>query len=84
MKIVNFSTRRPVSIVIIVSVILILGFFSFSRTSVDLLPEMNFPMACYCYPGPGRKVEPGTVVEGSLNSLNGVTEIQSNPATAAQ
>jgi HAE1 family hydrophobic/amphiphilic exporter-1 len=44
-KIVNFSTRRPVSIVIIVSVILILGFFSFSRTSVDLLPEMNFPMA---------------------------------------
>ena len=82
MKIVNFSTRRPVSIVIIVSVILILGFFSFSRTSVDLLPEMNFPMAAVItsYSGAGpEEVESQItkVMEGSLNSLSGVTEIQS-------
>jgi HAE1 family hydrophobic/amphiphilic exporter-1 len=81
-KIVNFSTRRPVSIVIIVSVILILGFFSFSRTSVDLLPEMNFPMAAVItsYSGAGpEEVESQItkVMEGSLNSLSGVTEIQS-------
>ncbi len=82
MKIVNFSTRRPVSIVIIVSVILILGFFSFSRTSVDLLPEMNFPMAAVItsYAGAGPEEVESQItktLEGSLNSLSGVTELQS-------
>lgn len=82
MKIVNFSTRRPVSIVIIVSVILILGFFSFTRTSVDLLPEMNFPMAAVItsYSGAGPEEVESQItktMEGSLNSLSGVTEIQS-------
>ena len=82
MKIVNFSTRRPVSIAIIVSVILILGFFSFSRTSVDLLPEMNFPMAAVItsYSGAGPEEVESQItktMEGSLNSLSGVTEIQS-------
>jgi HAE1 family hydrophobic/amphiphilic exporter-1 len=54
----------------------------FSRTSVDLLPEMNFPMAAVItsYSGAGpEEVESQItkVMEGSLNSLSGVTEIQS-------
>lgn len=82
MKLVNFSTRRPVSVIIIVSVILILGFFSFSRTSVDLLPDMNFPMAAVItsYSGAGPEEVESQVtkaMEGSLNSLSGITEIQS-------
>ncbi len=82
MKIVDFSTRRPVSVIIIVAVILILGFFSFSQTSVDLLPEMNFPMAAVItsYSGAGPEEVESQItktMEGSLNSLSGITEIQS-------
>ncbi len=82
MKIVDFSTRRPVSVIVIVAVILILGFFSFSRTSVDLLPEMNFPMAAVItsYSGAGPEEVESQItktMEGSLNSLSGITEIQS-------
>lgn len=82
MKIVDFSTRRPVSVIVIVAVILILGFFSFSRTSVDLLPEMNFPMAAVItsYAGAGPEEVESQItktMEGSLNSLSGITEIQS-------
>ncbi|KUG02345.1 rnd multidrug efflux transporter [hydrocarbon metagenome] len=82
MKIVNFATRRPVSVIVIVTVILILGFFSFSRTSVDLLPEMNFPMAAVItsYSGAGPEEVESQItktMEGSLNSLSGITEIQS-------
>jgi HAE1 family hydrophobic/amphiphilic exporter-1 len=81
-KIVNFATRRPVSITIIVSVILILGFFSFSRTSVDLLPEMNFPIAAVItsYSGAGPEEVESQItktMEGSLNSLSGTKSIQS-------
>jgi HAE1 family hydrophobic/amphiphilic exporter-1 len=81
-KIVNFSIRRPVTIAILVCVIMILGFFSFSRTSVDLLPDMKFPMAAVItsYPGAGpEEVESQItkVMESSLNSLSGITEIQS-------
>jgi len=81
-KIVNFATRRPVSVIVIVTVILILGFFSFSRTSVDLLPEMNFPMAAVItsYSGAGPEEVESQItktMEGSLNSLSGITEIQS-------
>ncbi len=82
MKIVNFSIRRPVSVIIIVSVILILGFFSFSRTSLDLLPEMNYPMAAVItsYSGAGPEEVESQItktMESSLNSLSGITEIQS-------
>ncbi len=82
MKIVNFATKRPVSVIIIVAVILILGFFSFSRTDVDLLPEMNFPMAAVItsYSGAGPEEVESQVtkpMEGSLNSLSGITELYS-------
>lgn len=82
MKIVNFSIKRPVSVIIIVAVIMLLGFVSFSRTSVDLLPDMNFPMAVVItsYNGAGPEEVESQVtktLESSLNSLSNISEIQS-------
>jgi len=81
-KIVNFSIKRPVSVIIIVAVIMLLGFVSFSRTSVDLLPDMNYPMAVVVtsYYGAGPEEVESQVtktLEGSLNSLSNISEIQS-------
>lgn len=82
MKIVNFSIKRPVSVIIIVAVIMLLGFVSFSKTSVDLLPDMNYPMAVVItsYSGAGPEEVESQVtktLEGSLNSLSNISEIQS-------
>ncbi|HHU76396.1 MAG TPA: efflux RND transporter permease subunit [Firmicutes bacterium] len=45
MKLANFSVNRPVAITMVVLVILMVGFVSLSGLYVDLLPEMNFPIA---------------------------------------
>jgi HAE1 family hydrophobic/amphiphilic exporter-1 len=41
----GFSIRRPVTITMAVLVVLVLGGVSLSRIPLDLLPEMNLPMA---------------------------------------
>ncbi|MCK4836999.1 MAG: efflux RND transporter permease subunit, partial [Candidatus Aminicenantes bacterium] len=43
MKIVDFSMRRRVTISMIVVVIVILGFISFSRLGLDMFPDMEMP-----------------------------------------
>ncbi len=78
----RFAIKRPVATIILVSVIMILAFFTYSKLSVDLYPEMKFPYAAVIttYPGTGpEEVESQVtkVLEGSLNSLSNVKEIQS-------
>lgn len=67
--------------VIIVSVIIILGFFTLSKMAVDLIPDMKFPIAAVMteYPGVGpEEVEQvSKTLEGTLNSLGNIEEIQS-------
>lgn len=41
----NFSVNRPVAVIMAVLVVLMIGAVSLSGLYVDLLPEMNFPMA---------------------------------------
>lgn len=82
MRIVNFSVKRPVTITIMVSVLLILGFFSFSRMPVDLYPDMKLPVAAVIttYPGAGpEEVESRItkVLEGAVNNISNIKELQS-------
>jgi len=67
--------------IIIVSVIIILGFFTLSKMAVDLIPDMKFPIAAVMteYPGVGpEEVEQvSKTLEGTLNSLGNIEEIQS-------
>lgn len=82
MKIADFSVKRPVTITIVVAVLMILGFFTFSRMPVDLLPEMDIPVALVMtsYQGAGPEEIESQVtktIEGSLASLSNVSEIQS-------
>jgi len=41
----NFSVNRPVAVIMAVLVVMMIGTVSLSGLYVDLLPEMNFPMA---------------------------------------
>jgi len=43
MKLIEFPVRRPVTIVMMMLVILVLGILSLSRLTVDLMPQIKFP-----------------------------------------
>ena len=82
MSIIKFAVKRPVAMIIIVSVIIILGFVSLSRMTVDLIPEMDFPMVVVMteYPGVGPEEVESQVskpLESTLNTLSNIEEIQS-------
>ncbi|MDH5680357.1 MAG: efflux RND transporter permease subunit, partial [Spirochaetota bacterium] len=44
MILVNFSVRRPIATLMITLVVLVIGFFSYTRLAVDLMPDISFPI----------------------------------------
>ncbi|MGI6452573.1 MAG: efflux RND transporter permease subunit [Syntrophomonadaceae bacterium] len=79
---IEFSVKRPVTIIILVSVVLIMGFFTFSRLAVDLYPEMKFPVAAVItsYQGAGPEEVESQVtepLEGVLTTLGNLETLQS-------
>ena len=82
MSMIKFAVKRPVTMIIMVSVLLILGFFTYSKLSVDLLPEMELPVAAVMtsYSGAGpEEVESGVteLLESALTTVSNVDTIQS-------
>ncbi|MDD2373352.1 MAG: efflux RND transporter permease subunit, partial [Syntrophomonadaceae bacterium] len=82
MKIINFSVKRPVTMIILVSVVIILGFFTLSKMAVDLIPDMKFPIAAVMteYPGVGPEEVESQItkpLEGALNSMGNIKELHS-------
>ena len=45
MNIAEYSVRRPITVTILVAACLLFGFLSLGRIGLDLLPQMNLPMA---------------------------------------
>lgn len=81
----KFSVKRPYIIVVAVIVALILGGVSLSKMKTDLLPDMDIPYLMVITTDPGasaEKVETEVteVLEDTLSTVNGVTEIQSQSA----
>lgn len=82
MKLVELAVKRPVMITILVGVLLILGWVSFSRLAVDLYPEMKFPVGAVItsYSGAGPEEVESQVsqtLEGVLGTIANVKEITS-------
>lgn len=82
MKLVEFSIRRPVTMIILVSVLLILGGFTFSRLSLDLYPEMKFPVAAVItsYTGAGPEEVESQVtkpLEGMIANISNIKQVDS-------
>ena len=82
MKLVEFSIRRPVTITILVAVVLILGFFTYSRLSVDLYPDMEIPvvavMSSYSGAGPQEvENEVTKLLESAIANVSNIKELDS-------
>ena len=43
MKLIEFSTRRPVSVIIFAAAAVVFGLVAFSQLATDLLPDINYP-----------------------------------------
>lgn len=88
MNLSNLSIRRPVTVLMVIIAMLIFGFISFPKMAVDLLPEMNLPVAVVA-----TTVEGGTPeeveklvtkpIEESLASIANVDTIQSSSVSGS-
>lgn len=82
MKITEFALKRPVTIAMAVLVVLLLGAVSLGRLSVDLFPEITFPVGAVVtnYSGAGPEEVESQVtrpLEQSLATVNNLKSIRS-------
>ncbi|MGB4552830.1 MAG: efflux RND transporter permease subunit, partial [bacterium] len=82
MNLADFSLKRPVTVLMLVIVVIIMGTVSLTRVGLDLLPEMNLPIAAVIteYRGVGPE-EIETLItrplEETLGTVTNVKEISS-------
>lgn len=82
MKISNMAIRRPVTITMFMLVIILLGFVSLTRLSVNLYPEMDIPVAIVSttYDGVGPKEIENLLskpIEQSMSTVGGIKTLTS-------
>ena len=82
MSITDISVKRPVGTVMFFVGIILLGFISLSKLSINLLPDLSYPKITVLteYPGSGpEEIEKfiTTKLEGPVNSIAGVKKIDS-------
>lgn len=89
MKIAEIAIRRPVTTVMLVLMILVLGAVSYLGLSIDMLPDINYPMAVVYtqYSGAGPKeiesmiTKPLEEILGTVNNFKKVTSTSANSAS---
>ncbi|MDL2296076.1 efflux RND transporter permease subunit [Lachnospiraceae bacterium OttesenSCG-928-E19] len=79
----KFSVKKPYTILVGVVLVIILGVVSFTKMTVDLLPDMNLPYAIVLttYPGASPEEVEMTVtkpVEQSMATISNISNIQSS------
>lgn len=82
MNVAKFAVSRPITVWMAVFVAVLLGFFSLTRLPIDLLPEMNIPIAAVAtsYEGAGPQEVESLVtrpIEEAMSSLANVTGVSS-------
>ncbi|NLO89889.1 MAG: efflux RND transporter permease subunit [Clostridia bacterium] len=79
MKLTEFSIKRPVTMVMIICIILVLGFISLVNLKIDLFPEMNLPVALVIvqYSGTGPEEMETLVTRPLEEALSTVHNIKS-------
>ena len=88
MRIAKIAINRPITTMMMVLIIILLGVVSASKLAVDLLPELDIPVAVVStsYSGAGPK-EIETLVtrplEGVLGTVSNVKEITSTSSTGS-
>ena len=81
----KFSVKKPYTVIVSVILVIILGFVSFDKMTVDLLPDMNFPYAAVMISYPGASPEEiETIVtkpaEQALSTIGNIKKVYSASA----
>ncbi len=76
------SVKKPLTVVAIIIIILVLGYVSFSNTTIDLLPELDLPyvVVATIYAGaPPEAIEKEitTPLEQSISQVSGIKSLTS-------
>lgn len=82
MKLAEISIKRPVFATMMIGALLVLGIFSYTDLSVDLFPEIDFPIATVVtiYPGASAETMESEVtkkIEDAVNEVSGIRHITS-------
>ncbi|NLJ80484.1 MAG: efflux RND transporter permease subunit [Firmicutes bacterium] len=82
MQLPKLAVRRPIAITVVVIIAILFGFISLQKIGIDLLPDLNFPVAVVVIPYPGssaRTIQQDVTipVEGSLANVSGLRRIDS-------
>lgn len=82
MQLAKLAVRRPVAVTVFVIITLIFGVISLQKIGIDLLPDINFPIAVVVtiYPGGAAQTVEQNVtipVEGALAGISGIQRIDS-------
>ncbi|NUQ70618.1 MAG: efflux RND transporter permease subunit, partial [Chthonomonadales bacterium] len=82
MWLTNLAIRRPVFVLMMVSALIVLGWNSRGKMSLELNPKVDFPMIAVLtvYPGAGpQEIESEVAkrIEDAVASVNGVKTISS-------
>lgn len=88
MKLVDQSVKRPVGVVMIVLAIIALGFISVRNLAIDLLPEIDLPIAVVAVNYPDAAPEEvekqvSQPIESALGSIQGIQSIQTQSQTGS-
>ena len=79
----KLSVKKPYTVVVAVVLVLILGYVSFDKMTVDLLPDMNLPYAVVMttYPGASPEEVEATVtrpVEQAMATISNIKNVSSS------
>jgi HAE1 family hydrophobic/amphiphilic exporter-1 len=82
MILADTAIKRPVFTTMIVLALMVLGIFSYSRMSVDLFPDVNFPfiVVLTVYPGAGPEAVESEItkrIEDQINTISGLKHLTS-------
>lgn len=82
MNLPGLSIRRPVSVIILLAVVIVLGVISLDRTPLDLMPELELPIAAVIttYEGAGPYEIENSItrpIESAIATLDGLQGITS-------
>lgn len=82
MNLAHFSIKRPITMLMVIAVILVLGFISFSKLGIDLFPEFSLPVGVVItqYQGASSHEVENMItkpLEQTLSTMSNVKNIQS-------
>jgi hydrophobe/amphiphile efflux-1 (HAE1) family protein len=82
MILADVSIRRPVFAAMMILALLILGWVSFNRLSIELFPNIDFPIVVVSTPYPGAgaesvEIEVTRPIEDAVNPISGIDYIES-------